>query len=190
MHARTNHVQHSVLFLNKARYNEDVVSRNRLAIKIGVGVSFGILLGIGACRLTQTRQLGYGFLRNGEIVYSGAGQDGHNRVRTTETVVNVPSVATRTIDLVQQELPSAIRRLEDDGTVSFVLPQFENGRMQITEYPEQAIQVKPGRVVRQGSKLFVMNEANTLWSHVEIKDFRQPSALESAMTWIGDRFGI
>jgi|GEM_PF-6459857 len=167
-----------------------VVSGNRLAIKIGAGVCVGALLGVGACRLAQVHQLNYDFLRGGEIVYTGTSVDGHNRIRATDTLINVHAVADRAMELLRQEVPQAIQKVDEDGNVSFVLPQMEGGRMKIAEYPEQTIQVKPGRLVKDGSKIIVMNESAKVWSHVEIKDFRQPSAVESAMTWLGDRLGI
>jgi len=166
------------------------VDRSRLAIKIGLGAAVVIALSFGMSKLINASRPGFGFMRNAEVVYTGRHSLGKNNAETTDTVANIPESWTDAVRHIEGELPQAIRRQDSEGSISYVVPQFENGRMQIDEYPEQLIKVRPGRVVNNGSKLVVMNDSVKNWSHIEIEDFRGPSALESAFNWLGNRMGI
>lgn len=167
------------------------MSEGKVAVKIGIGVALGVVLSVGVCKLLHSARPNFAFMRNAEVVYTGSHPIGKNRSMTTDMVANIPETLPNALRQIEEELPQAIRRNDgNEGTISFAVPQFENGRMQIDEYPEQLIKIRPGRVIKKGSKLMVMNDTAKHWSHVEIADYRGPSALDSAFNWIGEKIGI
>jgi hypothetical protein len=107
----------------------------------------------------------------------------------TETFMNVPMNWEDAVAKVKKEIPNAIERMGDEGPY-FVVPQYKNGRIQLAEFPEQAIAVRPGRLMRVGARMMVRADSGENWAHVEIQDFRQPSVLESAFNWLGKELGI
>lgn len=163
--------------------------KHAIAKKIGVVTVFVVAAGFAALRLSNTALPGLSFLQKGEMVYSGKTASKLAGLSTTESFLNVPMNWEDAVEKVKKELPSAIERSDENGPY-FVVPQMQNGRIRLSEFPEQSITVRPGRLVRAGARMMVRADSGDSWAHVQIQDFRQPSALESAFNWIGDRLGI
>lgn len=182
-------MQKSVPAFKKSRYNEDTVSKSGLAKKVGIGASAALVLTIAAFRMSQGGVPGLSFLEKGEMVYSGKTVAKLAGLKATETFLNVPMNWENAVLNLKKEIPSAIER-NDGSEPYFVVPQMKDGRVRLSEFPQQSITVRPGRLVRAGARMMVQIDTGSNWSHVQIQDFRQPSALESAFNWLGDRLGI
>lgn len=165
------------------------MKKNRLAMKAGVGVALVALFGMVAVRMAQSELPGLSFLKQGEMVYSGRTTAKLAGLKATETFLNVPLNWEEAVKKIKQEIPTAIERRDGDGPY-FVVPQLQNGRVKLAEFPEQSITVRPGRLVRVGARMMVRADSGSDWSHVQIQDFHQPSVLESTFNWLGDRLGI
>ena len=157
----------------------------------GIGVAIGVttLAAIGLLRLGQSGMPGGSVFQNGETIYTGKSVAKLAGLTATETFINVPNNWETVVAKVKREIPIAIERRDEDGPY-LVVPQTRHGRVMISEFPEQSITVRPGRLTRVGARMMVRADSGTDWAHVQIQDFRQPSALESAFNWLGDRLGI
>ena len=142
-----------------------------------------------ALRISNTALPGLSFLQKGEMVYSGKSASKLAGLSATETFLNVPMNWEDAVTKLKKEIPTAIER-EDENGPYFVVPQVQRGRVRLAEFPEQSITVRPGRLMRVGARMMVRADSGGSWAHVQIQDFRQPSALESAFHWIGNRLGI
>lgn len=165
------------------------MSKCGIAIKIGVGATLLLVSGWAFVRVTGSTVSGLSLLEKGELVYSGRGNAKIAGLNTTETFMNVPMNWEDAVEKVRKELPTAIER-EDSNGPYFVVPQVHNGRVRLSEFPEQSITIRPGKLSRVGARMMVRFDTGDTWAHVQVQDFRQPSALESAFNWIGDRIGI
>jgi hypothetical protein len=165
------------------------VDKSAIAKKALIGVAFGAIVGVAVLRLAPSKLPGLSFLQKGEVVYSGRTVASMAGLPATETFMNVPMNWEDAVAKVKKEIPSAIERQGEEGPY-FVVPQYQNGRVRLTEFPEQSIAVRPGRLVRVGARMMVRADSGENWAHVEIQDFRQPSALESAFNWLGKKLGI
>jgi hypothetical protein len=165
------------------------VRKRTLAMKVGVGATLVVAASFAALRVTNTALPGLSILQKGEMVYSGKSASKLAGLSATETFLNVPMNWEDAVAKVKKEIPSAIERSDENGPY-FVVPQTQNGRVRLAEFPEQSITVRPGRLLRVGARMMVRADSGDSWAHVQIQDFRQPSALESAFNWIGDRLGI
>ena len=172
-----------------SRYNEVTVRNRGVAKKVGLGAALIVVAGFAAMRLTNTALPGLSILHKGEMVYSGKSASKLAGLNATETFLNIPMNWEDAVAKVKKEIPTAIERVDDNGPY-FVVPQTLNGRVRLAEFPEQSITVRPGRLMRVGARMMVRADSGDSWAHVEIQDLRQPSALESAFHWIGDRLGI
>lgn len=143
---------------------------------------------IAGYRMASQSQPGFAFLKQGETIYSS--RIVASNAPVTESYTNLPIDSKEAIKRIRQELPNAIERHDSEGQLSFVLPQMEGGRVLITEFPIQAISVRPGRLVRFGNRILVSKGSTDKWSNVQVLDYREPSALESAVHWLGDQMGI
>ncbi len=165
------------------------MNRSRFTLNLGlIAAAFFVsaLLVVNASKDSTAR---FTFLKQGEKVYSGKGIAKLAGLTTTETFVNVPMNWEDVVAKVQKEIPTAIFRKDEDGPY-FVIPQMQSGRVLVSEFPEQSITVRPGKLTRVGARMMVRADSGSDWAHVLIQDFRQPSPLESAFNWLGDRLGI
>lgn len=165
------------------------MSKCGIAIKIGIGATLLLVSGWAFMRMSGTSVPQLSVLENGEFVYSGKGNTKIAGLNTTETFMNVPMNWEEAVAKIRKELPTAIER-EDANGPYFVVPQVHNGRVRLSEFPEQSITIRPGKLSRVGARMMVRFDTGDNWAHVQVQDFRQPSALESAFNWIGDKIGI
>ncbi len=165
------------------------MKKSRIAIKLGIGAAV-FVVAVGAfMKMTGTTVLGLSILEKGELVYQGKGDSAIAGLSSTDTFMNVPMNWEDVVEKVRKELPTAIEREGSSGPY-FVVPQIRNGRVLLSEFPEQAITIRPGKLSRAGARMMVRLDTGDNWAHIQVQDFRQPSALESAFNWLEDRIGI
>lgn len=160
-----------------------------IAMKVGLGAALLFAAAFGFVRVTGSVVPSLSILDKGELVYSGKGDAKVPGLNTTETFMNVPMNWEDAVAKIRREIPTAIER-EDGNGPYFVVPQMKDGRVRLSEFPEQSITVRPGKLSRVGARMMVRLDTGDNWAHVQVQDFRQPSPLESAFNWIGDQFGI
>ncbi len=160
-----------------------------LAKRVGIVTAIAAIIGFAALRVSSSTIPGISFLAKGQVVYTGKAETKLAGLTATETFLNIPMNWEDAVQKVQREMPSAILR-EDGNGPYFVIPQTQNGRVLLSEFPQQSITVRPGKVMRVGARMMVGMDSGDTWAHVQIQDFRQPSALESAFNWLGDKIGI
>ena len=165
------------------------MSQKGIAKRIGIGVGLAATLVLGAFLLVKSNAPGFSFLRSGQVVYAGNTATRYPGLKATEYFMNVPQNWKEAVKQVRKELPQAIERTGEDEPY-FVVPQIENGRVRLSEFPEQSITVRPGKLQRVGARMMVLVGTGQDWSHIEVQDFREPSALESAFNWLGTKLGI
>jgi hypothetical protein len=165
------------------------VKQGKSLVKIGALTMATVLSAMAIFRVSANPSTSMSFLSGGEQIYSGKGVAKLAGISATQTFVNVPLNWEDAVARIKKEIPTAIERRDGDGPY-FVVPQMRNGRVLLTEFPEQSITVRPGRVMRVGARMMVKADSGTEWAHIQIEDYRQPSALESAFNWLGDRLGI
>jgi len=166
------------------------MDRRTLGIRIGVVAGTLMFLGFVGSRIANSGVPESGFLKRGQVVYSTHTQAAYRGLNATETFMNVPVSADEALTQVRKELPNAIQRDERDEGPYFLVPQMKDGRILLSEFPEQKIAIRPGKLVRVGARMMVLVGTGEKWSHIQIQDYRQPSALESAFNWLGDKIGI
>jgi hypothetical protein len=172
----------------KTVYNELAVKLRRASIGVGLATVIAVLGLVGSARLrgqTATSRI----LESAEMVYSGASATKIAGLQSTETYANVFMPWQKAFDQVLSDIPTALERNGSRGPY-LIVPQTKNGRVLLSEFPEQAISIKPGKLARVDGKLVVLKGTGASWAHVQIQDYRQPSVLESAFNWLGDRLGI
>lgn len=172
-----------------SRYNEVVVKKSGIAIRIGIGATLTVVALAAFVRMTDTVVPGLSILEKGELVYRGKGDSAMAGLTSTDTFMNVSMNWEEAVEKVRKELPTAIER-EDSSGPYFVVPQMRNGRVLLSEFPEQSITIRPGKLSRAGARMMVRLDTGDTWAHIQVQDYRQPSALESAFNWIEDRIGI
>lgn len=149
-----------------------------------------MLFGFVGSRVANSGIPELSFLKRGQVVYSTHTQGAYRGLNATETFMNVAVSADEALAQVRKELPIAIQREESDEGPYFLIPQVKGGRILLSEFPEQKIAIRPGKLVRVGARMMVLVGTGDKWSHIQIQDYRQPSALESAFNWLGDKIGI
>lgn len=128
-------------------------------------------------------------MHRAELVYSGAGSTRVAGLKATDTFANLSIPWEKAFRQVRDELPTALERSGPNGPF-LIVPQTRGGRVMLAEFPERAITIKAGKLAKVDGKLVIMKGTLGTWSHIQVQDYRQPSVLESAFHWLGDRLGI
>jgi hypothetical protein len=157
-------------------------------------IGFGILAAIAILGFAGMARLkGPGdvppIMQGAELVYSGVGSTRVAGLKATDTFANLAMPWEKALSQVRNEIPTALERAGPNGPF-LIVPQKKNGRVLLAEFPERAITVKAGKLAKLDGKLVVVNGTSATWSHIQVQDYRQPSVLESAFLWLGDRLGI
>jgi len=128
-------------------------------------------------------------MHRAELVYSGAGTTRVAGLKATDTFANLSMPWEKALNQVRNELPTALERTGPNGPF-LIVPQTRGGRVLLAEFPERAITIKAGKLAKVNGELVVIKGTLGSWSHIQVQDYRQPSVLESAFLWLGDRLGI
>ncbi len=125
---------------------------------------------------------------NGEVVYSEIIDFGSSNLKATETYLNLPVGIDEVVRVLREKFPTALVRESASGPL-FVIPQIHSGRVQLLDFPETLIVIRQGKLIRDRNRFFIKPNTDSRYSHLQIRDYRQTSALESAFKWLGIQIG-